>query len=92
MTIKQGMKLSAIIDKLDLRIENPKGDPEKVGADLLTQLVRKAYKAEKEICAFIADIKGITVQDAEKIDLMEFIKEVMPSKDELTVFFKSAVS
>ena len=32
LTLKQGLKLSAIIDKLDLKITDPKADTNKVGA------------------------------------------------------------
>lgn len=91
LTIKQGLKLSAIIDKLDIKITNPNGKPEEVGADLLMQLARKAYKAEKEIYAFIAEIKGITPEEAENIDLVQFIKE-LASNAGIMNFFKSAAS
>jgi len=90
LTLKQGIKLSAIIDKLDLKITDPKADANKVGADLMMQIVAKAHKAEKEIYAFVAEIRGITPQEAEKIDLVQFIKE-MASDTGVVNFFKSAV-
>jgi len=90
LTLKQGLKLSAIIDKLDLKITDPKADANKVGADLMMQIISKAHKAEQEIYAFVAETKGITPQEAEKIDLVQFIKE-MASDTGVVNFFKSAV-
>lgn len=90
LTIKQGLKLSAIIDKLDIKISDPKADAEKVGADLLAQVITKAYKAEQEIYAFVAEVKGIKPQEAENIDLVQFIKE-LASDTGVASFFKSAV-
>lgn len=88
MNIKQGMKISAIIDKMGLEIVNAKGSKEDVGADLMMQLVTKAHKAEKEIYLFVADIKKITVLEAEDVDLKEFIKE-MAEVNGLKNFFPS---
>jgi len=90
LTLKQGLKLSAIIDKLELKITDPKADAEKVGADLMMQIVAKAHKAEQEIYAFVAEIKGITPQEAEKVDLVQFIKEIAADAGVIN-FFKSAV-
>jgi predicted peroxiredoxin len=90
LTLKQGLKLSAIIDKLDLKITDPKASQEQIGADLMMQIISKAHKAEKEIYAFVAEAKGITPQEAEKIDLMQFIKEIA-SDAGVVNFFKSAV-
>lgn len=90
LTLKQGLKLSAIIDKLDLKITDPKASQEQIGADLIMQIISKAHKAEKEIYAFVAEAKGITPQEAEKIDLIQFIKEIA-SDAGVVNFFKSAV-
>lgn len=90
LTLKQGLKLSAIIDKLDLKIADPKADAEKIGSDLLMQIVTKAHKAEQEIYAFVAEIKGVSVKEAENIDLVQFIKELV-SDAGVVNFFKSAV-
>ena len=91
MTLKQGIKLSAIIDKLDLKITDPKADANKIGADLMMQIISKAHKAEKEIYAFVAEVKGITAQEAENIDLVQFIKEIASDAGVIN-FFKSAVT
>lgn len=90
MNIKQSMKVSAIIDKLGLKITNPKATQEEVGADLMIQVVSKAYKAEKEIYSFIADLKKCTVKEAEEVDLVEFIKDLKEVSG-LKSFFTSVV-
>jgi hypothetical protein len=90
LTLKQGLKLSAIIDKLDLKITDPKADANKVGADLMMQIISKAHKAENEIYAFVAEIKKITPEEAAEIDLMKFIQDIMSDAGVLD-FFKSAV-
>lgn len=90
LTIKQGLKLSAIIERLDLKITNPNGTPEQVGADLMTQIISRAHRAESEIYEFISSVKGITPQKAEEMDLVEFIKELTGDSG-VMAFFKSAV-
>jgi predicted GTPase len=109
LTLKQGIKISAIIDKLELKISIPKEDTSKkdtskkdstknglemrqqeVGFDLMVQVVSKAHKAEKEIYAFVAEIKKCTLEEAEDVDLMEFIKDIF-SDSSVVDFFKSAV-
>ncbi len=90
LTIKQGLKLSAIIERLDLKITNPEASPEQVGADLMTQIISKAHRAESEIYEFIAALKGITPQKAEEMDLTEFINELVKDSGAMA-FFKSAV-
>ncbi len=77
MTIKQTIKLSAIIDKLGITITNPKAGQEAVGADLIMQIVSKAHKAEVEIYNFIAEIEGIDPKDAENVDIIEFINKLL---------------
>jgi len=90
LTLKQGLKLSAIIDKLGLKITDPNAGADKVGADLMMQIASKAYKAEQEIYSFVAEIKGITTKEAEGVDLIDFIKELF-GDPEMANFFKSAV-
>lgn len=100
LSLKQGIKLSAIVDKLDLEVKttkkNEKGETERltqqeVGADLIMQAVRKAHKAEQEIYNFVAEVKKITPNEAEEVDIVEFIKEMF--SDAGTVdFLKSAVT
>lgn len=99
LTIKQGIKLSAIIDKMEIQLKVTETDEkgnrirktqEEVGAELITQMIRKAHKAENEIYAFIAEVKSITVKEAENINLKEFFQEIF--NKEVFDFFKSAVT
>lgn len=90
MNLKHAIKLSAIIDKLNLKITDPKASQEQIGADLMIQIISKAYKAEKEIYNFVSEFKNITVKEAEKINLVDFIKE-LGQVSGLGDFFKSAV-
>jgi hypothetical protein len=90
ITIAQGIKLSAIVDKMDIKITNPTGSQAEVGADLMMQIVKKAHKAEGELYAFVAEVKKISVEEAKQADLLEFIKE-LTSSPELMGFFGDAV-
>ena len=74
LTVKQGIRLSAIVDKLGVKITDPGATQEQVGADLMIQTVSKAHKAEQEIYAFVADTNKCSVEDAENVDLIKFIK------------------
>ena len=90
MNIRQSMKLSAIVDKMGIKITDAKGSQEEIGADLMMQAVSKAYKAESEIYNFVAEIKKITVEEAQEVDLIEFIKEIGNTSG-IKDFFTSAI-
>lgn len=98
LTLKQGLLLSAIIDKLGIKIKttekNEKGEKvyltqEEIGADLLIQIASKAHRAEKEIYALVAEMRGITPAEAAKINLLAFAQELLAAPG-LMDFFKSA--
>lgn len=91
LTVKQGIKLSAIIDKLDLKITDPKAGAEEVGADLIMQIATKAHRAEQEIYHFVADVKKIDPEEAEKVDLVGFMQGILSDTGAMG-FFKSAVT
>lgn len=89
LTIKQGIKLSAIVDKMQLEITNPEASQKEVGADLIMQLMSKAHRAEQEIYDLVAELKGCSVVEAAQVNLVEFITELTGNKD-VMAFFKSA--
>ena len=93
LTIKQLIKLSAVIDKMQLKVSNPKAPAEEVGADLLMQAVGKLRVAEREIYEFVAAVNGVTSEEAQNVDIMEFVKEFLSESDlkQLTPFFTHAV-
>lgn len=91
LTLKQGMKLSAIVDKMGLKITDPKASAEQLGADLVMQFVSKAHKAEQEIYAFVAETKGCSIKEAEQVNLVEFIQGLL-GDPAVASFFRSAAS
>lgn len=90
MTVKQGLKLSAIVSKLNIKITNAEASETEIGKDLMMQIVTNAHLAEKEIISFVASTKKIKEEEAEEVDLIEFIKEFFKDSGALN-FFKSAV-
>jgi hypothetical protein len=67
MKTKYLLLLSEIIDKMDIKEElqnlnfntgNEKEDKEKLGTALITLLITRLYKCEKEVYNFIAEYKG----------------------------------
>ena len=84
LTVKQLIKASAMMDKMDISITNPKASQEEVGADLILQIVKKLHKAEKEMIEFIHSVKKCNTEEAENMDAIEVVKEYFD-------FFKSAV-
>jgi len=89
LTIKQGVRLSAIIDKLGLQITDPDADQKAVGADLVMQIVRKAHLAEAELYAFVAEVKQISVDQAASVDIVAFVREFLGP--DVISFFASAL-
>lgn len=84
--MKQGIKLSAIVDKLDLQIpkvastgteaENKKAQ-EQAQAELMLQVVSKFHRAENEIYEFVSVYNKCTVEEAQEVDLVEFVKNII---------------
>lgn len=89
-TFKQGMKLSAAIDKLNLKITNAKASQEELGADIIMQIARNAHKAEKELLEFVSAVRGISLEEAADVDMVEFFTDLF-SKAGVKDFFKKAV-
>ena len=91
ITIEQGMKISAIIDKLDLKVPDPNKGQAFFGADLMMQVLGKAHRAKTEIYDLVAEVKGCTVKEAKAVNLMEFIKELGETEG-IKDFLSSAVT
>ena len=47
-----------------------------MGADLLLQVVSRLHLAEKELYAFISEVKRISEDEAANVDAWEFVKEL----------------
>jgi hypothetical protein len=90
ITIRQGMKISAIVDKLQIKINDPNADAGQIGADVFMQLISKAHRAENEIYSFIAEFKGCTADEAQGLPLVDVLKEIAEDTG-LQGFFSSAL-
>jgi len=91
LTMKQGIMLSAIIGKIGLKVPDTVKTQEQLGIEMTVQILSNAYKAEKEIYAFVANVKGCTVKEAEEVDLAELIPELMGDAS-VRDFLSSAVA
>lgn len=86
------MKLSCIIDKMDIAkelaaIEVTNND--EVAKNLFVIVITKMYKVQDEIYKFISEYKNISVEEAKKADVLELIKE-LSSIEGLKNFFPIA--
>ena len=80
------MNLSAIIDKMEIGQDlknmvvetgNEEKDKEEIGKQLIVLLITKLHKAKEEVYNFISEYKGISVEEAKKVNAIEVIKEVL---------------
>ena len=101
ITLKQGMQLSAIVDKLELKPKfsemDAKGNrvqvsQEAMGTDLMVQALSKAHRAEKEIYAFVAEVKGCSPKEAQDVNLFEFVREIVENAEMRDFFSATAES
>lgn len=85
ITTKTLSKISLIINKMgisnlimDLNVEtgNEDKDKELLVKRLLSLIIDNMYKAENEIVELIATTKGISEEEAQEEDVVEFIKEL----------------
>lgn len=70
LTGRQLMKISALADKLELKIDT-KSDIEDMGSDVIWQVVKKAHTAEEEVAGVLAIFLGCKPEEALDVDLME---------------------
>lgn len=82
LTSKLLMKLSLIIDKMGIKDEIASIDKptnEEVGKALFSLILSKLYKAEKEVYEWLAEVKGISVEEASELDLIQLFEEFKAS-------------
>ena len=80
MKTKILIKLSLIIDKMGIADDIKKIDKptnEEVGKELIMLLITNLHKAENEIYEFVAMYKGITKEEAEELDVIPVLKEIL---------------
>lgn len=79
------ISMSAIIDKMEIKEQlknmevntgNEEKDKEELGKELIILLISKLYKAKDEIYELIAGYKGITIEEAKKVEIIPIIKEL----------------
>lgn len=86
MNVKILSKISMVINKMEISsllndIDFTKGlSNEEIGKMLIQAILDNFYKAENEFIDLIASIKGISKEDAENVDVIEFVTELL--KDE----------
>ncbi|MBN2796233.1 MAG: hypothetical protein JXR88_12555 [Clostridia bacterium] len=90
ITTRQALKVSKLIGKLNLKISNPKGTAEEIGADLILQIAGKVGDAEEEVSEIVSMLTGLPKEEALDADLME-IFEKEKGENGFISFFISAV-
>jgi len=70
LTGRQLMKISALADKLEIKIDT-KADIEELGSDIVWQVLKKAHKAEDEVSEVLAIFLNCKPEEALDVDLME---------------------
>ena len=81
------MGISTLIMQLNVETGDEKKDREELVKQLVSLVVDNFYKAEDETIELIAMLKDITKEEAEEVDIIEFIKELI-SIDKIKDFLK----
>ena len=98
LTSKTLCKMSLIINKmgistiiLDMNVESgdESADKEKLVKKLIALVIDNLYKAEEDIVELVANLKGISKEQAEQEDLIPIIKELF-NDDKVRSFLKFA--
>lgn len=81
------MGISTLIMQLNVETGDEKKDREELVKQLVSLVVDNFYKAEDETIELIAMLKDIKKEEAEEVDIIEFIKELI-SIDKIKDFLK----
>jgi hypothetical protein len=72
------IKLSAMIDKMGIDLSTIQGKTnEETGLKMISIIIKNIYKAEQELYELIALKNKIETEEAKKINVIAFIKELM---------------
>lgn len=74
------MGISSLIMKINVESGNDSVDKQEVVKELLALIVDNLYKVEDEITDFIAELKGISREEAEDEDIILIIQELMQNE------------
>ena len=83
------MGISSLIMQLNIDTGDDKRDREELGKQLIALIIDNFYKAEDEIIELISILKGISKEEAEEIDIIPVIKDLL-SNDKVKDFLKLA--
>lgn len=74
------MGISSLIMKINVDTGNDSVDKEAVAKELIALIIDNLYKVEDEIIDFIADLKGISKEEAENEDIIDIIQELVKNE------------
>ena len=74
------MEISKKIIDLNVETGNEEADKAEVGRQLVALIIDNFYKAEDEIVDLIAMLKGITKEEAEEVDVISVIRELLSNE------------
>jgi len=83
------MGISSLILEINVESENETADKQEVVKKLIALIIDNLYKAEDDITTLVADLKGITKEEAENVDLIPIIKDLF-SDEKIKSFLKRA--
>ena len=81
------MGISTLIMKIKVDTGNEIADKESVVKELLALVIDNIYKVEDEITELIADLKGISKEEAENEDVIAIISDLLKN-EKLKDFFR----
>lgn len=71
------MGISSLIMQLNIDSGDDKKDREELGKQLVALVIDNLYKAEEETIELISILKGISKEEAEEVDIIPLIKELI---------------
>lgn len=83
------MGISSLIMQLNVDSGDDVKDKEELGKQLVALIIDNLYKAEDEMIELISKLKGISKEEAEEVDVIPIIKELL-NNDKLKDFLKLA--
>lgn len=83
------MGISSLIMELNVDSGDDIKDKEMLGKQLIALIIDNLFKAEDEIVELISNLKGISKEEAEEVDIIPIIKELL-SNEKLKDFLKLA--
>ena len=87
VTPKAIVLISTMLDKMDINIDPLTGpSQEEVALKLVGMISRRLYKAEGEFYGILAEYKGISVEEAQKVDFVVTFKEMMSEAGIKSIF------